>query len=204
MRAAPPPLEPFRPLRERAFVDWITIALAAGIALVTWRAYANGFIRELVSLSVAVLAIPIAGVFYDDLTRKLEPIISDPTAARLVAFVSILFGVIIGGQVIAHLLKRAVAMLNLGVLDHLAGGAFGFLKAVLICQVILIALVAFPSPDLQENIDESPVARGLLDAAPVVLAFLPETFDRAINGFRDGINALHDAGTTPAGTAGSR
>ena len=171
-------------------VNWLTIGLAAVIVFLTWRAYSNGFIRELVSLCVAILAIPIAGIFYDDLTRKLDPIISDATAARLVAFLSILIGVVIAGQVVAHLLKRAVAMLNLGALDHLAGGAFGFLKAVILCQVVLIALVAFPSPDLGDSIDESPVARTLLDTAPAVLAFLPNTFDREIHAFLDGIQTV--------------
>lgn len=182
-------------------MDWLTIALLAAIGILTWRAYNNGFIREIVSLSVAVLAIPIAGVFYSDLTPKVEPIIADPTAARLVAFLAILFGVIVAGQVVAHLLKKTVAMLNLGALDHLAGGAFGFLKAAIIAQVLLIALVTFPSPDLQESIDGSPAARGLLDAAPAVLAFLPGTFDHAINGFMDGLQSVQDAARPAAGAA---
>jgi membrane protein required for colicin V production len=183
-------LEPCRQLSDLSGVNWLTIVLAAVIGILTWRAYSNGFIRELVSLCVAILAIPIAGVFYDDLTRKINPIITDGTLARLVAFLSILVGVIIAGQVVAHLLKRAVAMLNLGALDHFAGGAFGFLKAVILCQVVLIALVMFPSPDLSDSIDASPVAKTLLDTAPAVLAFLPSTFDRGIQAFNDGIHAV--------------
>lgn len=190
-------------MREPSGVDWLTIALLAIIGLFTWRAFSNGFIRELVSLCVAILAIPIAGIFYGDLTRKLLPIITDETVAKLVAFLSILAGVIIAGQVAAHLLKRTVAMLNLGALDHLAGGAFGFLKAVIICQVVLIALVAFPSPDLHKNIDASPVATTLVDAAPVVLAFLPKTFDTAISTFEHSVSAANTladqtGGATPA------
>ncbi len=114
-------------------MNWLSIALLVVIGLSTWRAFVNGFIRELVSLCVAILAIPIAGVFYDDLYRKLSPIISNETLAKLVAFLAILAGVIIAGQVVAHLLKRTVAMLNLGAADRLAGAAFGFLKAVIIC-----------------------------------------------------------------------
>ncbi len=181
-------------------MNWLTIVLAGVIVLLTWRAYGNGFIRELVSLCVAILAIPIAGVFYDDLTRKLSPIISDETLAKLVAFLSILIGVIIAGQVIAHLLKRVVAMLNLGVLDHVAGGAFGFLKAVILCQVVLIALVTFPSPDVSDSVDASPVAKTLLDTAPVVLAFLPATFDQGMQVF---LNGIHAAGAAASGASAS-
>lgn len=184
-------------------MNWLTIVLVAIIGLSTWRAYQNGFLRELVSLCVAILAIPIAGIFYDDLFRKLNPIVTNREAAYLVSFLAILGGVIILGQVAAHLLKQAVALLNLGVADRLAGGAFGFLKAALICQVVLIALVAFPNPNLKSTIDESPVAKGLIDAAPVVLAFLPRTFENAIDLFMNGIQVAADAvpgSATPAAT----
>ncbi|MCZ2111172.1 MAG: CvpA family protein [Dehalococcoidia bacterium] len=181
-------------------MNWLSIALLAVIALLTWRAFVNGFIRELVSLCVAILAVPIAGVFYDDLYRKLSPIVTNETMAKLVAFLAILGGVIIGGQVVAHLLKQTVAMLNLGAADRLAGGLFGFVKAVILCQVILIALVAFPEPDLHATIDESPVATVLIDSAPMVLAFLPKTFEAQIDLFRAGMDAaqaLSDGTPTP-------
>ena len=48
-------------------------------------------------------------------------------------------GVLIAGQVASHLLRTTAEALNLGQVDKIAGGAFGFLKGVLICQVILIA-----------------------------------------------------------------
>lgn len=174
-------------------MNWLDIALVAAIAFVTWRAYVNGFIRELVSLSVAFLAIPIAGIFYGDMFPKVKPIVDNDNLARLVSFLAILIGVIVAGQVAAHLLKRTVAMLNLGALDHVAGGAFGFAKAVLIAQVVLIALVVFPKPDIQPSIDDSAVATALLDAAPAVLAFLPGTFDKGLNVFLDGAQAVSDA-----------
>jgi membrane protein required for colicin V production len=181
-------------------VNWLSILLVGVIALITWRAFTNGFVRELVSLCVTILAIPIAGIFYDDLYKNLSPIITNDNLALLVSFLAILAGVIILGQIAAHLLKRTVALLNLGGADRVVGGLFGFLKIVIICQVVLIALVKFPSPDLQGSIDDSPVARELLATAPAVLAFLPNTFDKTINGFLDGVAAaksVHDAFGTP-------
>jgi membrane protein required for colicin V production len=168
-------------------LNWLSIVLAGVIGLVTWRAFMNGFVRELVSLCVTILAIPIAGIFYDDLYQNLHPIITNEQLALLISFLAILAGVIILGQIAAHLLKRTVAMLNLGSADRVAGGVFGFLKIVIICQVVLIAMVKFPSPDLQGSIDDSQVARELLDTAPAVLAFLPGTFDNTINAFLDGV-----------------
>lgn len=168
-------------------MDWLSILLFAVIGFVTWRAYVNGFVRELVSLCAVILAIPLAGILYDDMFPKVNPIISNDTLAALVSFLSIMAGVIILGQVAAHLIKQAVAMLNLGTADKLAGGLFGFLKAVIVVQVILIALVNFPRPDVRDEIDDSPVATRLLDYAPLPLAILPGGFDDALDLFLDGV-----------------
>ncbi len=174
-------------------VNWLDLVLLAVIGFSTFSGYRNGFIRELVSIASVILAIPLAGIFYDDMFPKVEPIVRNAQFAALLSFVAILAGVIIGGQVAAHMLKRTAEILNLGVLDRLAGGAFGFLKAVFIVQVLLIALVTFPRPDLREEIDGSQVAQRLLDSAPTVLAFLPRTFDEGIDLFNEYIDTLDDA-----------
>lgn len=180
-------------------MNWLDFVLLAAIGFSTFNGYRNGFIRELVSIASVILAIPLAGIFYDDMFPKVEPIVDNEDLAALLSFLAILLGVIIGGQVVAHLLKRTAEILNLGVLDRLAGGAFGFLKAVFIAQVLLIALVTFPKPDLRDAIDASPIAQRLLDTAPTVLAFLPEAFDDGIDLF-ERLDELDDGLGTPTPT----
>lgn len=175
-------------------MNWLDIVLLAVIGLSAWRGYSNGFIRELVSIAAVILAIPIAGVLYDDLYPKVEPIIGNQDLAAVVSFISILAGVIIGGQVAAHLLKRTAEVLNLGFFDAVAGGVFGFFKAAIICQVILILLVRYPEPDLRDSIDGSRVATALLDAAPAVLAFLPGTFEAGLDLFRQAEDRINGNG----------
>jgi membrane protein required for colicin V production len=182
-----------------ACVNWLDVLLLAVIGFSTFNGYRNGFIRELVSIASVILAIPVAGIFYDDMYPKVEPIVDNENLAALISFLAILMGVMIGGQVAAHLLKRTAEILNLGVLDRIAGGAFGFLKAVFVAQVVLILLVTYPKPDLRDDIDGSPVATRLLDAAPTVLAFLPEVFDRSVDLF-DNLDELDDGLETPTPT----
>ncbi|MFN8508937.1 MAG: CvpA family protein [Dehalococcoidia bacterium] len=184
-------------------MNWVSFVLLGVIALLTWRAWRNGVIRELVSLGSVILAIPMAGIFYDDMFPKIHPIVDSVPLANLVAFLAIFLGVVIGGQVIATLLRSVVAALNLGLADQAAGAVFGFLKGVLLCQAILIALVAFPKPDIREDIDQSTAAQGLLDTAPAVLAILPTTFDHAIDAFMGGAHTLDGIigpSPTPAAT----
>ena len=180
-------------------MDWVSLVLVAVIALLTWRAWRAGFIRELVSFASVILAIPIAGVMYPRMYPKIHRIVTDGDLAALVSFLAILIGVVVGGQVLAHALRKTAAILNLGVADSLAGAVFGFAKGVLLTQAILIALVAFPSPNLKSQIDSSPVAKGLLDTSPIVLAFLPNNFDDQLHDFLDGIRNIANTGSA-AGT----
>ena len=185
-------------------MNWLDFVLIAVIGFSSFNGYRNGFIRELVSIASVILAIPLAGIFYDDMFPKVDPIVDNEDLAALLSFVAILAGVIIGGQVAAHLLKRTAEILNLGVLDRLAGGVFGFFKAVFIAQVILIVLVTYPRPDLREDIDASPVAQRLLDTAPTVLAFLPEVFDEGIDLFEEYIDRREGETPIPCTTADGR
>ena len=173
-------------------MSWVTIVIVVIIGFMTYRAYRNGFIRELVSLTAVILAVPIAGLLYDDLLPKVEPIVDNVQLASLVAFLAILAGVIIGGQVLAHLLKRTAEVMNLGSVDHAAGAAFGLLKGIIICQVLLIALIIFPKPDLRGAIDDSRVATVLVNGTPMVLGILPGQFDNAVDLFNQGVDQLEE------------
>ena len=181
-------------------IHWLTILLLGIVALFTWRAYRAGFIRELVSLAAVILAIPIAGLFYDDLHPKVEPLIGSSVLAALISFGALLVGVIIAGQVVAHLLRKGATMLNLGIADRFAGGAFGLVKGLLVCQIILIALVAFPRPDLREHIDDSRAARTMLDGSHFVLALLPGTFGDSVSEF---LEARYPGSGAAAGAPGA-
>ena len=171
-------------------MNWLTVVLALLIGFLTYRAYRNGFVQEFVSLAAVVLSIPLAGIFYDNMFPKVQPIVDDETLASLISFLAIMGGVIIGGQLAAHLLKGFVHALNLGFIDTVGGTLFGFIKGVVISQVLLVALVTFPKPDIQDSIDESPLATQLLEGAPIVLTVLPSHFHDTLATFLDGATTL--------------
>lgn len=173
-------------------MDWVSLVIIVLVALLTWRAFRRGFLRELVGLAALILAVPLAGVFYDDMVPKIDPIVDNSLASALISFLAILVGVIVAGQLVGYLLRRSVDVLNLGGADRIAGGAFGFLQGVLLCQVLLVALVIFPEPDLRSHIDDSSIATRLLDGAPLVLSILPDSFHEAVDLFLENIELLED------------
>lgn len=179
-------------------IHWLTILIIAIIGFMTFRAYRAGFIRELVSLGAVILSIPVAGVFYDDLYPKVEPLVGNAVLSGLISFVALMLGVIIVGQIGAHLLRQSATMLNLGGADQLAGGAFGLLKGLLVAQVLLIALVVFPKPDLRHHIDDSTLARAMVNGAPVALSLLPGGFADDVSSFLDGRYPANEISETAA------
>ncbi len=182
-------------------MDWVSIVIIAVVALLTWRAFRRGFLRELVGLAALILAVPVAGVFYDDMVPKVEPIVDNTLASGLISFVAILVGVIVAGQLVGYLLRRSVDVLNLGGADRIAGGAFGFLQGLLLCQVLLVALVIFPQPDLRPQLDDSPIATRLLDGAPLVLSILPVDFRESVDLFLEGLEFLEGADLDEVGSS---
>ncbi len=171
-------------------MNWVSLVIVVIVVLLTWRAFHRGFLRELVGLTALILAVPIAGVFHDDLIPKVEPLVENSLASALISFLAILIGVILAGQLISFLLRRSVDVLNLGAADRIAGAAFGFLQGVLLCQVLLIALVNFPKPDVLTHIDDSPIATRLIEGSDFVLPILPNEFDEAVELFMEGIVLL--------------
>ena len=63
-----------------------------------------------------------------------------------------------------------------------------------LAEVLLIVLVRYPEPDLRDTIDGSRVAKALLDAAPAVLAFLPDTFEAGLDLFQGARDSLSGDG----------
>gem|GEM_PF-823415 len=175
---------------RRAFVDWLSLLLVVFIAVLVVRAWRNGIVREFVALGALIIAVPIASTFYGDLVPKVEPIVDNLKLANLVAFLAIVFGVVIVGQLLSSMLSRIVQVLQLGSLDHSVGAIFGFLQGCLLIQVVLLVFISYPQPDLRTHIDSSLVATWLVDYSSLTRALLPGVFDSAIDIYRSTFSQL--------------
>jgi membrane protein required for colicin V production len=162
-------------------MNWLDVVILGSLAWFTWAAYRSGLVREFVTLAAIILALPIAGLFYDRLATRLVEIVGDETAAAVVAFLMIFVAVIVAGQIASIALKQAVQLLHLGWADHSGGAFFGFLKGLLIVQALLILFITYPEPDFRETVADSPTASFLLDDVPLAEAFLPSEFETNVS-----------------------
>ena len=164
-------------------MNWLDIVIVLVLVWFTLAAFRAGFVREVVTLAATVLAIAVAGFYYDDLAQDVLVFIDNEDAARVIAFLLLLGSIFFMGQLLAFLLRRLVSLLMLGWADRLAGAAFGFFKGLLVVEVLLILFVTFPQWGLDDAIDGSAVAPFFLDTIPFLLRILPDEFEAGVKAF---------------------
>jgi membrane protein required for colicin V production len=92
-----------------------------------------------------------------------------------VAFIVILLAVLIIASIIARIIKWALSAVLLGWVNRLGGAVLGFILGVLFCAAVLAMWVKYMGAgDIIEN---SALAKFLLDIFPIALGLLPASFD---------------------------
>jgi len=163
-------------------MHWIDLLIVGAIALTTFAAFSSGLIREVVTLVFLILGALLAGQFYDELAADITFLVDDDSTRNFIAFAAIFGGLYLVGQILSIVLKRTAALLMLGPLDHVGGAAFGFVKGLLLVEVLLIAVTTFPiATGLTAAIEQSALAPLFLDVAPVLLGLLPSEFRDAVD-----------------------
>jgi hypothetical protein len=89
----------------------------------------------------------------------------------------------LAGQLGAMLLKPTVSVLQLGIVDQLAGAAFGFVKAMIFVEIFLLVFVTYPTLGLADTIDESFFGNFIVEGIPILLRILPGEFESAVDAF---------------------
>ncbi len=155
-------------------LNWVDLGIILILGTLTWRAFSVGLIREVVMLAAVVLGAALAGQLYMELAADAEVLIEDQRTRELAAFVAIFAGVVVLGLIAALLLRRTAAVLLLGPFDRLGGAAFGLLKGVVVVEVLLVAVTAFPAAaGVTAAADSSALAPFFLDAFFVIHPLLP-------------------------------
>lgn len=164
-------------------MNWLDIVVILVIAGMTLAAYSSGLIREVITLVAVIAGIIIAGALYERLAQDVLVFIDDEDAAEAIAFLSLFGGVYLMGQIGAYVLKTGAAVLMLGPLDHVGGAVFGFIKGVFVVEMLIIILAAYPSLDMDKTVDDSVVARRLVDEFDFLTIILPTNIDDRIEQF---------------------
>jgi membrane protein required for colicin V production len=164
-------------------MNWLDIVVVIIIAAFTLAAFSSGLIREVITLVAAIVGIVVASLFYENLATDVLVFEKNKEAAEAISFLVLFGAVYLLGQIAAHVLKTGAALLMVGPLDHIGGAFFGFIKGLVVVQMLLIIFAAYPSLGLDGAVDNSEIGRLFVDDASFLLPVLPNNIEGKIDDF---------------------
>lgn len=155
-------------------MNWLDIVLAIPLLWFMIKGFRNGFVIELASLAALILGIFVAlhfSFYAEDYLREQFDIADNylTIISFVITFVITAVVIIIIGKII-HRLFNFIA---LGLLNKLAGGIFGLLKAAIVLSIILYFINGFNSSLIKSEVKEKSVLYNPIQAlAPTLLPIL--------------------------------
>ena len=154
------------------WVDIVVLILVVGLGLFGWR---SGVIKIAFTLVGGIVGLVLAGRLWNDVAEVLP--ITNESLSKIAAFVLILFVVMIIAWISSRILKTFLKLLLLGWVDGLAGAAIGLLLGGLAATAVVSAAGIVPSNSVQQAVDDSTLAKPLIENMGFVYALLPSEFD---------------------------
>ncbi len=120
-------------------INVFDLALAVILGVFTIRGFIYGFFAELSGLVGLIGGVILAKQYYRDLASVITDYLSAGSWAHILAYVVILCGTMAVAALLASLLSKLFSAVQLGWLDHLAGGLAGFLKGFILSALLVTA-----------------------------------------------------------------
>ncbi len=136
-------------------MNWLDYAILAIIAVSALISLVRGFVREVLSLIVWVLAFWVGIRFSQPLSEHLVDYIASPTLRLGTAFAALFIVTLILGAIINYMAGQLVSRTGLTGTDRFIGVLFGIGRGVIVVAVLMLAagLTALPrEPWWQESL----------------------------------------------------
>jgi len=132
---------------------WIDYVIIGVIAVSVVTGLIRGFIKELISLCVWIIAGWLAFVYAKPVAQWLGTYVQDKSAQVVLAYILIIVGTLVVGGVINALLSFIMHRSGLSGTDRLLGVGFGFIRGVFVVGLIMVVikLSGMPEEDYKEK-----------------------------------------------------
>ena len=159
-------------------MNWLDVVLGVLLLATTVWGIVRGLVRQVVGLVAVVAGLVLAAFNYRTAAAVFDRFMDNEVLANFLGFVAVFVAVLAAGGLVGWLLTKAMKG-PLDLANRLFGGAFGMLKGVLICGILVFALLAF---DVERRAIEgsrlAPLCFGITRAAVnLIPQDLKEKFD---------------------------
>ena len=140
----------------------------------------RGFVKELLSIIFLILAVVLSILYYKNAGDIFKGSINSSEVSNFIGFISIFIIVLIAGTLITFFLRKIIVIGPIKSVDRLLGAFFGFLRAALICSILLFGILAFPG-DKKGIVSDSQFAPQVFKIIKVIMGFIPENFKKNLS-----------------------
>ncbi len=157
------------------WLDYILLSIMVVTAIV---GIFKGFVRQVIGLVAVVAGLILACLYYEQTAAVFQTFVKNQLVSNFLGFLLIFVVVLVAGGILGHLLTKAMIG-PLAFVNRLFGAVFGFLKAVLICGILLFALVSFEigTPALETSV----LAPACLGVTRAVVNMIPRDLRARFN-----------------------
>jgi len=146
------------------WLDWIFIGLLTVTAV---TGFMRGLIREALGLAAWIIALLAARVLAQPVADLLAGLIDNADGRLVLAFVLVIFAVILLCGIVIRLIHAAVEWVGMGLFNRVMGAGFGAAKgaAILVLATILISLTPLAQLEAWRDAQLRPTFEQLRDWA---------------------------------------
>ena len=125
-------------------INLLDLIILIPLLLFAFNGYKKGIIIEVTTLAALLLGI-YAALFFSDYTANLltGSFNISKEYLNIIAFVATFIGVLLLVMILGRILEKVVNLLMLGIINKLAGAAFGILKGALLLSIIIFLINYF-------------------------------------------------------------
>lgn len=158
------------------WVDYLIIGIIALSALI---GFARGLIREVLALGIWIAAVLVGWLFFRELADYLSPWIATPSVRMIMAFLAIVFGVLLLGALFGYVLTTLIEKTGLSGFDRLLGAIFGIARGGVLIALLIFVAAMTPLPD-DPWWQESRLIGPFHQLAERLMALVPEDIEERI------------------------
>jgi membrane protein required for colicin V production len=152
-------------------MNLLDIVILVPVGFVTYKGFAKGFVQEVFNIAGVILAIFITFKYMGPVAGFMAPFVENKDTATITAGISLFVMSIILVQAGVMWIEKVLDIINLSILNKLAGMAFGFVKSTILVSAVLLLLTGINLPS-EENRQQSVTYPYIIQAAPLAFDFI--------------------------------
>ena len=159
-------------------MNWLDLVLLAVVVVTAVLGIVKGLVKQVIGLAAVVAGLVLASLYYEEAAAVFGTFVESRLLGHFLGFVLIFAVVLVAGALVGYLVHKAMVG-PLALVNRLLGGVFGFVKAVLICGILVFAMVSFEVA--KPAVEASVLAPACLGVTRAIVNMIPQDLRAKFN-----------------------